>query len=68
MGHVNFKDWLIFTCFTPYRQYSSHDNGDDYQVNDRLWYLEVSLAALTSLLFFEIQRNDLLRAKGVIVI
>ena len=43
-------------------------NGGDYQVNARLWNVEVSLVALTSLLFYEIQRNGLLRAKGVVVL
>ena len=32
---------------------------------DHLWNSEVSLAALTSLLFIEIQWNGLLRAKGL---
>ena len=35
---------------------------------DQFWHFEVSLTALTSLLFIEIQRNGLLRAKGVIIL
>ena len=40
----------------------------DYLLNDRLWNVQVSLAALTSLLFYETQRNGLLRARWVIIL
>ena len=39
-------------------------NGGD----DRLWNFEVSLAAITSLHFYKIKRNCLLRAKGVVIL
>ena len=48
-------DWLGFYAISAIFQPC---NGSDYKVNDRLWNFEVSLAALTSLLFFKIQRND----------
>ena len=35
---------------------------------DQFWNFEVSIAALTSLLFIEIQYNGLLRAKGVVIL
>ena len=43
-------------------------NGGDYLVNDKLCHFEVFLEALTRLLFYEIQRNGLFRAKGVVMI
>ena len=35
---------------------------------DQVWRFEVSLAALTSLLFIEIKQNSLLRAKGAVIL
>ena len=54
---------MIVLGFTPYRQYSSHVTAE---VNDRLWNFDVTLAALSSLVFYETQRNGLLRAKGLL--
>ena len=50
--------WVLrrIGIFQPY-------NSGDCWVNDRLWNFEVSLEALTSLLFYEIQGNGPLRAK-----
>ena len=58
-------DWLfcvlrrIVNIFQPY-------NGGNYVVMTPYGILTFSLAALTSLLFFEIQRNGLLRTKGIV--
>ena len=62
--------WLIdcFGFYTVSAIFQSCNGGDYFKINDRLWNFEVSLAALTSLLFNEIQRNCLLCAKGVVIL
>ena len=58
--------WVIVLGFTPYRQYFSHVTA--VTIREMIGYeiLKCSLAALRSLLFYEIQRNGLLRAKGLL--
>ena len=51
-------DWIEFYAVSAIFQSC---NGGDYKLN-------VSLAALTSLLFIETQRNGLLRAKEVVIL
>ena len=61
-----FMHWLIDwfdSVFTQYWQYFSHITAAK---DDQFLNFEVSLGVLISQLFFEIQRNGLLRAKGVV--
>ena len=58
-------DWLEFYAVSAIFQPC---NGGNYVKCDQFWNCEVSLAALTSLLFIGIQWNGLLRAKGVVIL
>ena len=65
-------EWIIkrsIDCligFLSYRQYFSQLTEDTIIKHGQFWNYEASLAALTSLLFFEIQRNGLLRTRGLL--
>ena len=60
----------MIDCFGFYAVSAIHQpcNIVDYLLNDRLWNVQVSLAALTSLLFYETPRNGFLRARWVIIL
>ena len=61
----NMIDWIVFyavsAIFKPY-------NGGDYKLKVISLNFQVSLAALTSLHFIEIQWNGLLRARRVVIL
>lgn len=54
---VCFGFYAISPIFQPYIY-----NGGNFSVSDSLWNFDVSLAALSTLPFYEIQRRGLLRA------
>ena len=62
------NDWLIDLSFTPYQQYLSHVTAATIVKCDQFWDFEVSLAALSSLLFIQVQWNGLLCVKGVVIL
>lgn len=62
------SDWLIVVCYMMYLQYSENvSESGHYQemIYPRLWNFEV-LKSLMNQHFFDIQRNSLFRAMGLL--